>query len=242
MAAQGRFMGGGLRERLFARYWRRQFRAARDMGAFLAVVRRRQAELAGFAARAEARLAPAPPPPAPGARWSWRPDALLRPLSPAALLRPEPGAALGAGLALHHDAGPGAAFMLAQRKVEGAASRFALAFEAYEFDGAYLSLSLAPPADLPHPRPGEAVRLEIDLAASRPVKAFLRLVVARPGARTEIAEEGELASGRHAFRFAAERAAFPVREDDSLWLDLILDRPRMAALTFRDLSLSLGPA
>ena len=132
--------------------------------------------------------------------------------------------------------------MLSQRRAEGAAARFALAFEAYEFDGAYLSLSLAVPVGLARPGPGEALRLGVDLAASRPVKVFLRLVAARPGARTEIAEEGELATGRSEFRFAAERAAFPIREDDALWVDLILDRPRMAALAFRDLSLSLGPA
>lgn len=207
------------------------------MGTFLGELRRRQAELAGLAARAEERLAPKPDA---ADDASLQPHALLRPVSPAALTCPESGSGFGSGLTVHHDAGARSAFMISQRKATGPA-RFALAFEAYEFDGSFLSFSLAAPSAFPRPRPEDALRLDLDIAASRPMKGFFRLVRARPGERASSEAEGEIGSGPLSILLDAPRSAMAPREDDALWVDVMFDRPRMASLVVHDFRLTLLP-
>lgn len=235
--------GGAERDpgaRLFAWIWRRRFRRAKDPSALLQLLRRRRAALEVFARRAESRLADtrARPDPLDGAVWTHRPGCLQASISPSAVIGPVSGAGFGDHLTLHHDAAEGG-FALNQRPNRAGAPRFELHFESYEFGGSYVSLALGVPT--PHRRPGvgERFRLDIDLAASRPAKAFLRLNFARPGGVEAVTRAAELGAGLAVFHLDPAHAAGALREDDTIWLDLIIERPRMLEFSIREMALSL---
>lgn len=229
--------------RAFERYWRRRLARARDLPAFLARLRARRATLEAVEAAAEARLRGAEAAPAlgPGEVWAARPAALDAALPVGAFAAPPTGTWLGSDLALHHDAAAGR-FAVAQRPAPEGPRRFGLCFEAYEFDGAYVSFAFALAPALRRPGPGERVRLRLELVASRPMRAFPRLAYARPGLSAAIPAEGEVGGGAATFAFDPGHATPPILGDDALWLDLVIDRPRMAELRLLDLRVSLGAA
>lgn len=231
------------RDRAFAWYWERQAKRANDLSAFRQLTLRRRAELDRIATKVEARLTRTGEgeAPAPGAAWTHRPDIFLLPQNQTIWTNPASGLRPGAGLSVYHDS-DGGAFTLAQRPARGAhsAHRFELFFESYEFRGSYLSLAMGLPDHLSRPKAGEVLVVEIDLAASRRIKTFLRLNMKTSHSSDVLHADGALDEGRARFEFDMSFAAFEPTEKDQLWLDIIFDRPRMMEMSIRDLTLSLA--
>ena len=231
-----------LRDRAFAWYWERQAKRANDLSAFRQLTLRRRAELDRIAMKIEARLTRADEADAtaPGAEWTHRADIFSLPQDQTIWSNPASGLHPGPGLSIYHDS-DGGAFTLAQRPARGedSALKFELFFESYEFRGSYLSLVLAAPDHVRRPKAGEVLAVEIDLAASRQVKAFLRLNMKASQTSDVLHADGTIGDGRARFEFDMSFAAFEPAANDRLWLDIIFDRPRMVEMSIRDLTLSL---
>lgn len=243
MASKSGERGDGLRDRAFAWYWERQARRVKDPGALRRLMMRRRAVLERIANRAEAALLRgAGPRRAPGAVWSMSPDILITPQSPSAWTGPRSGFHPARGLSIYHDA-PAGGFTLSQRpnRAPDAAHRFELFFESYDFEGAYLSLAVAIPEELRRPKVGEVVRVIADLAASRPIKTFLRFNLASSSRTDVLHADGELGAAPGVFDFDLAFAAFEPGPGDAVWIDLIFDRPRMIEFALRDLEVRLVP-
>lgn len=249
MASGGAEARGGFRARLFAWYWRRRARRARDPRAFLRLIERHRSTLDAIAARLERRIAegrseagPAPETAADG-RWTIRPECLLAPLRPAALTDPPSGAAFGEGLRLHHD-GKRAAFTVSQRPARGGGQgpRYEFFFESYEFDGAFFSLTVDAPEELRRPRRDERIAVRLDMVAAWALKGYARLVIRGKDGEETLFAEASFGDGERRFDFDLAFVPFDLGPTDAIWLDLIFDRPRMAEFEIRDLTLSLETA
>ena len=232
-----------LRDKAFAWYWERQAKRATNLSAFRKLTLRRRAELDRIAMKVEARLtrADAAAAPAPGAEWTHRPDIFSLPQSQTIWANPASGVQPGEGLTVYHDS-DGGAFTLSQRPSRGGnrALRYEFFFESYEFRGSYLSLVMNAPDHLRRPKAGEVLAVEIDMAASRQIKAFLRLNMKTARASDVLHADGTVGDRRARFEFDMSFAAFEPGENDQIWLDIIFDRPRMVEMAIRDLTLSLA--
>lgn len=238
----GRTRGGDLRGRAFSWYWRRLSKRFSDPVAFNGLVLARRAELDELVRRTEAKIAGAQLTPISegDAIWRCRPDCMNVPLSPSTYHEPVSGISFGDGLGIFHD-DKGGVFTLTQRPSGSAkkASRFEAYFESYEFDGTYLSLALAIPDDVRRPVQGEQIVLSIDLGASRLMKSFARLNIQNARGKDTLYAEAELGGGAHDFVFDLSFTTFEAQQNDTMWVDLILDRPRMVEFSIRALDLSL---
>lgn len=230
------------RDRAFAWYWERQAKRADDLSAFRQLTLRRRAELDRIAMKVEARLTRADEAEAPtsDAEWTYRPDIFTLPQDQTIWTNPASGLKPGDGLSVYHDS-DGGAFTLAQRPARGKGNslRYELFFESYEFRGSYLSLVMGVPDHVRRPKAGEVLAVEIDLAASRHVKAFMRLNMKATQTSDVLHADGTIGEGRARFEFDMSFAAFEPTDQDQLWLDIIFDRPRMVEMSIRDLTLSL---
>ncbi len=231
-----------LRDRAFAWYWERQAKRATDLSAFRQLTLRRRAELDRIATKVEARLSRADQADAPasGAEWTHRPEIFSLLQDQTIWTNPRSGLRPGHGLSVYHDS-DGGAFTLAQRPARGKGGklRFELFFESYEFRGSYLSLAIGVPDHVRRPKVGELLVVEIDMVASRQVKAFLRLNMKSVQTSDVLHADATIGGGRVRFDFDMSFAAFEPTAKDQLWLDIIFDRPRMVEMSIRDLTLSL---
>lgn len=233
--------GGDLTTRAFGWRWRRGADRAQSLRAFRRRVEARRAELDAIANRIDARIASGKVDDGrdDGALWLHRPECLIRPISSPVRADPPTNSAIGSDLHAHHDCREGV-FLVAQRpnKAKSPRTRFELAMESFEFDGAYYSLTFALPERLLRPRPGDLLRLSVDFAATRWIKLFVRLNMRGADGSDGLTAIREVRRGEEVFdfdmKFADSRAL-----GGELWVEMIFDRPRMIDLTVRDLSLSL---
>lgn len=252
--AQKHFMFGDWLAAASAMLWRRRAARATDPAAFLRAAADRRRALDEAASIAEGRMAKirAAEAAAPGGAEIWRhvPDCFSA-LAPAtAFENPGSGVAFGAGLSIYHNASHGAAhgdavgadgslFALTQRPGDRGRGAYAIRFESYEFDGDYLSFVIAAPPDLRRPRAGEKLRLRADIAASRPMKVFLRLNAEGEGGDGHVQTEGEIAAAPVLHDFGPVLGGHEIGPKDALWAEILIDRPRMAEISLRAVSLSL---
>ncbi len=234
--------GGDLRARAFSWYWNRLARRIRDPEAFSRLIHARRAELDDIARRTEERIAEGRiVPPDPGSDvWLHLPHCFRQPISPAAHADPASGTALGPLLAMFHD-DEGGVFALTQRpnRSPNPATRFELFFESYEFEGTYLSFALRVPDKLRRPQQREQLVLSVDALATRRIKSFARLNIETETAKETLYAEAEIGSGPAVFGFDLSFTTIEARENDLVWVDLIIDRPRMVEITIRSLFISL---
>jgi hypothetical protein len=242
MAKAKKSGGKDLGSRIFAWYWARQAARAENTGDIRRKILQRRAELDKIAQKLESRIAHQrlTPESGVGDGWITYPDFLLVRIEPGVWRQAATDTKLGRGLSVFHDCGNGA-FTLAQRPNRSSSPkhRYELFFESYEFDGSYLSMALGVPGDLRHPMSGEVLRAELDMRASRPLKAFLRLNISGPRGQDVLYAEAEVGAGHQHFDFDMSFAAFELSKDDSIWLDFIVDRPRMVEFSVQDISLTL---
>ena len=234
--------GKDLRARLFSWYWSRQTARATDAAKLRRDVLARRAELDAIARQIEGKMASRRlgEDVVGDSRWIAHPDVFTTKIEPGVWREPEANLSLGAGLTVFHDFKAGA-FTLSQRPNRSRSSkrRYELFFESYEFDGSYLSFVVDPPRHLKRPAMGERVVLALETRVSRPVKAFLRLNIKGARGSDTLYAEGDIKTGRSAFDFDMSFATYEMGPDDSMWLDIIIDRPRMVEFSIEDLTVAL---
>lgn len=234
--------GKDLRARLFSWYWGRQTARATDASKLRRDVLARRAELDAIAAQIEGRIAHRRlKNDAEGdSRWITHPDFFAAKVAPGVWREPETNLDLGSGLTVFHDFTAGA-FTLSQRpnRARAPKRRYELFFESYEYDGSYISFVVDPPQHLKRPAMGERVVVALEARVSRPVKAFLRLNIKGARGSDTLYAEGDLLTGRSAFDFDMSFATYEMGPDDGLWLDIIIDRPRMVEFSIEDLTVAL---
>ena len=182
-----------------------------------------------------------------GTDWRWRPPVLAAPLDPAGTVGPHSGSGLGMQATLHHDC-PLRAMVLTQIVNRRATdlSPFGLRVEVMEFAGAFLSLSLPLPPEALHGLTRHHIlRLETHVAIERGIEIFARLNIAN-GPNTDRLQHhlGWLRTAginRHVSEFDLSTTDMDAQRLDHAWLDLILERPRMNAVTLRDMVVSRHP-
>jgi hypothetical protein len=177
----------------------------------------------------------------PGTDWSWRPDLWRGPLPVQGIAGVTNRTELGDEVKVFHDC-PRAEIGLRQIRNHDAAdlAPFALALDVFGFDGSFLSLAVELPPDAAHGlRKRHLLRVEVTAHQDRPVEMFARLNI-RHGPNTEqvvqdIRPDGSVAEFDLAYTNLNEKRV------ESLWLDLIIDRPSMNRIVFKDLTFARYP-
>ena len=245
----------GALHRLTLRRWRQARRRAAAGTAGSAQLRRERmqsralrAALRGFEAAADTRLAAprqgaraiaAPP----GSDWQWRPDAWTDPAEPPSFAPAQPRDHLGHAVSVHHDC-PLGEVIFAQHRAAApdAPAPFALALDAFHFDGRFLSLAIGLPGDAAAGlRRSHILRVTAALRAAPEVPLLARLNLRR-GPNTEQIDRPLLAGrGTVTAEFDLSRIGPGDRPVEAAWLDLILTRPAMRRLVIDDLTFARYP-
>jgi hypothetical protein len=233
------------------RHWSRLARGAGT--ADLDALRNAQARARALARRidavaftAETRLAlprigssafPVPP----GTDWSWRPDLWRGPLPRPGVAGVSNRTALGDQVTVFHDC-PLSEIALRQIRNTGAAdlSPFSVALDVFGFQGSFLSLAIdLPTAAAQGLRKRHVLRVAIQSRHERREEMFARLNI-RHGPNTEQLVQ-EIRGDDAVAEFDLAYSDLNEKRVESLWLDLIVDRPAMNRIIFTDVTLARYP-
>lgn len=175
--------------------------------------------------------------------WDWRPEICSGPLAVPGLSGVQNKAVLGQELRIFHDCPLGEINLrqIRNNRDQGP-SPFGLQAEVFGFDGSFLSLVI----DLPDSAVAGLTRRHlVQFAATveceRPMTIFARLNI-RHGPNTEqITRELDPGLRDIAVDFDLAYSRLNEKRVERMWLDLILDDPRMNRITLRDVTLSRRP-
>ena len=162
------------------------------------------------------------------------------------LAAPETGRRLGQEMRIWHDGGPRAALILRQVPNGGATdlAPFGIVLESFDFSGSYVSLAFDLPADAARGLSrSHILRIEAQTGAEAEGQGLVARLNITNGPNTDTATRPMQppAPGRSMVQVVEfDLSALPINQGriDRLWLDLILDHPRMNTLRLRYLILS----
>lgn len=177
----------------------------------------------------------------PGTDWSWRPDLWRGPLAVQGIAGVTNRTELGDEVKVFHDC-PRAEIGLRQIRNRDAAdlAPFAVALDVFGFEGSFLSLAVELPPDAAHGlRKRHLLRIEVTAQQDRPVEMFARLNI-RHGPNTEQLVQ-EIRPDAPIAEFDLAYTNLNEKRVESLWLDLIIDRPSMNRIVFKDLTFARYP-
>jgi hypothetical protein len=177
----------------------------------------------------------------PGTDWSWRPDLWRGPLAARGVAGVANRTRLGDEVTAYHDC-PRAEIALRQIRNTDAAdlAPFAVALDVFGFGGSFLSLAIdLPDSAVEGLRKRHLIRVEVHAVQDRPVEMFARLNI-RHGPNTEQLVQ-EIRSGEQVAEFDLAHTRVNEKRIESLWLDLIIDRPAMNRILFKDIILARYP-
>lgn len=251
MARRGAGFWDRLLQEASLRHWSRLARGAAT--ADLDALRRAQTRARTLARRldtvaftAEARLAlprigsaafPVPP----GTDWSWRPDLWRGPLSRPGVAGVTNRTPLGDQIKVFHDC-PLSEIALRQIRNTGDAdlSPFSLALDVFGFEGSFLSLAIdLPPAAAQGLRKRHVLRVAIQSRHERHEEMYARLNI-RHGPNTEQIVQ-QVRGDDAVAEFDLAYSDLNEKRVESMWLDLIIDRPAMNRIVFKDVTLARYP-
>ncbi len=175
--------------------------------------------------------------------WAWRAPPWAQPLQPASVAGLAAGAALAAGVTLHHD-DPSGQVRYAQCAAPAGPAPFALALEAAPFAGSFLSLAIDLPAAARPLLPRHLLGVRIALAPLQSGAVYLRLNI-RHGPNTAQllrALDAQLqGDGPTLVEFDLAYARFNARRVAKVWCDVILAGPGPLATELRELAFTRRP-
>ena len=177
----------------------------------------------------------------PGTDWSWRPDLWRGPLAVQGIAGVTNRTELGDEVKVFPDC-PRAEIGLRQIRNRDAAdlAPFAVALDVFGFEGSFLSLAVELPPDAAHGlRKRHLLRIEVTAQQDRPVEMFARLNI-RHGPNTEQLVQ-EIRPDAPIAEFDLAYTNLNEKRVESLWLDLIIDRPSMNRIVFKDLTFARYP-
>lgn len=178
-----------------------------------------------------------------GSDWHWRPCLLRGPIRPAAIAAPASGHRLGEDAALWHDC-PHRALILRQsvRPQPGKGACHPLQIEILGCAGSFVSVAVDLPDDiLDNLGPDRILRADMAIDAERPMTLYARINLRQgPNTETMLRQLGDPVAGRDTRRvdFDLACAGLDPRPIQRAWLDIILEQPRMNAVTLCDIVLS----
>ena len=182
-----------------------------------------------------------------GTDWRWRPEFLSAPVRPSGLAAPENASRMGDSVAIWHDC-PHRALILRQvpnaRATDLAA--YGLRVEMMGFGGSFLSMSIdLPPAALEGLTRDHIIRLEAAIEVERAQQVYFRLNVGNGPNTEELLRHldgvvpGQVRQSVTEFDLALTQ--MNEKRLDKIWLDVILEKPLMNAVTIREMILSRHP-
>jgi len=177
----------------------------------------------------------------PGTDWSWRPDLWRGPVAVQGIAGVTNRTELGDEVKVFHDC-PRAEIGLRQIRNRDAAdlAPFAVALDVFGFEGSFLSLAVELPPDAAHGlRKRHLLRVEVTAQQDRPVEMFARLNI-RHGPNTEQLVQ-EIRPDAPIAEFDLAYSDLNEKRVESMWLDLIIDRPAMNRIVFKDVTLARYP-
>ncbi len=178
-----------------------------------------------------------------GADWLWRPGPWRQPIAPAGEAGIGPRTELAEDVTLFHDCPlRETGYRQLRNARPGDLAPFGLRIEVLGFGGSFLSLALGlPPGAREGLRRRHVFRLDLDVAAERPLGLFARLNIRHGPNTAQLVSRIPGADGLVWVEFDLEGSRVNERRVEKIWLDLILESPEMSALTLRDLTMSRRP-
>jgi hypothetical protein len=178
------------------------------------------------------------------AEWGARPRFLTQRVERMHVPRPETGTTLAGDLRLYHDC-PLREIVLCQQAQETGPTPFALTLETLAFEGSFLSLVIElPPEAAQGLRVRHVVSARLRIRAERDTRIFARINVRHgPNTEQQVNQIDLNAQEWHdqlvEFDLAYTRIA--EKRVESLWLDLIIEKPAMNRVVLADVVLSRRP-
>ncbi len=184
---------------------------------------------------------PAPDPQS-GELWVTRPDAWSRAAAPRHIVGPSSGVEIAPALTLYHDC-PVAQLSLRQDLTSpNAPAPFSLYFDILHFEGSFLSLCFnLDPEQTRDWHADDVIRVQLDARMEAPLAVYARLNLKQgPNDIRQLAQFGfgDTTSGRRMAAFDLAGAGLDSKPVDAVWIDLILEKPAMNAITLKDLTVS----
>ena len=173
--------------------------------------------------------------------WQIRPAVFLGALPVGGSGDVGSGSRICPGLDLFHDATEARLLWRQETGAEGAALRLT----AYQFDGAYLSLATGvPEAQAATARAMHLLTVSVEARATRPIGLLLRLNASAKRGQQTLHADRILSEETQRLEIPFELGALTLDHEAglTLWVDLILHRPRMCEVVLHDIALTLGPS
>ncbi|MEM7296371.1 MAG: DUF6478 family protein [Pseudomonadota bacterium] len=177
------------------------------------------------------------------ADWAWRPEPWRQVMHGIGVAGAESKAQLGNELTLFHDCDISElTFRQVRNARESDLAPFGMRMDVFAFDGSYLSLSLALPAEgAMGLRRNHLIRMNTIIEFEKPIEIFARLNV-KHGPNTEHQlRELPLGADDVWVEFDLEYTEIVEKWVERMWIDLIFEGPQMNMVTIRDVTLARLP-
>ena len=167
----------------------------------------------------------------PRTNWIWHPDLGMAKNrssgSPNA-----GGTVISPDMRLFHDA------ELAEvglRQIGGGSDRPGIAADIYGFDGSYLSFAIALPTEaMAGLRLTDLIRIALEVSTERPADVNIRLNLGHGPNLEQIVRRLDTARGERMVEFDISYTAFDPERSKDIWIDIIINTPRMNRVEIRD--------
>ncbi|XDA98535.1 DUF6478 family protein [Sulfitobacter sp. LCG007] len=172
--------------------------------------------------------------------WHWRPEPWSRRMDRPGLSDAASGTRFGTDTALFHDC-PRREVIL--RQLRNPPSRdiapFALSVDVYGFEGSFLSLALDLPDEaLAGLRRAHVIRLDCSWTSEQPGAVYARLNLRQGPNGERILRQLPEGQSAGTVEFDLAYADLDPARTEQGWVDLIVERPEMNQVLFRDIALS----
>jgi uncharacterized protein DUF6478 len=167
----------------------------------------------------------------PRTNWTWRPD-----------LRMQTQATPGKSIASDTAVSPDLRFFhdarlaeLGLRQIGGVSGHQGIAADIYEFDGTYVSFAIALPTEaIAGLRLTDLFRIELEVTTERPADVNIRLNLGHGPNLERIVRRLDTARGERMVEFDISYTAFNPERSKDIWIDIIINAPRMNRIEIRD--------
>ncbi|MTI00823.1 DUF6478 family protein [Roseibium sp. RKSG952] len=174
-----------------------------------------------------------------GTDWAWRPDLWRGPLAKHGHASLSRKTSMDKQVTLFHDCDLGE---IAIRQTRNTADKdlapFSLALEIFEFTGSFLSLSIELPAEATFGLTRQhLIRASAQIECERPTGMFARLNIQHGPNTEQVLRELSYSDSSMSVDFDLAHLHLNERRVEKIWLDLIINDPRMNRIVLRDLTL-----
>ncbi len=178
-----------------------------------------------------------------GTDWNWRPELWRGPITPRGQATVASGMALGGQVTVFHDC---RIPELTCRQISNTGkfdlAPFGLCMDVFRFDGSFLSLSIALPAEaITGLGKRHVLRMDAIIETERPLDIFMRLNI-RHGPNTErVVRAMPPPEHEQVTEFDLAYTELNEKRIETAWVDVILEEPELNRIILRDITFSRRP-